>query len=369
MPTSHPLSITTPAQNAALSAAQRKFNQLLKKIDANKARLQMWQDGRLLLQQRVVSDLHPLLEKLLAQRKALTLLLDKHHASIKLAARDKKRLAQVILTLVEASLAADDDEALKVVYARHAGSDFDEDVAQEKAMAKEMLESLLGINLDEATFDQCASPEDMLRAAFAQKQQEQAAQANTAPPEPPKSKRQIANEAKREQAEKEISQSVRAVYRQLAATLHPDREPDEGERQRKTALMQRVNTAYDAGDLLGLLNLQLEIEQIDQAHLNTLSTERLKHYIKVLTDQEQELRHELLMVEQHMAEVSGMKITATTTPGKLMARLEQDMALQAHLLKKIDRDLRFLGDPRQPLGAAQLKSWLEANYDGIVADE
>ncbi len=47
------------------------------------------------------------------------------------------------------------------------------------------------------------------------------------------------------------------------AVLHPDREPDEAERVRKTELMQRVNEAYSKKDLLQLVALQLEIEQID----------------------------------------------------------------------------------------------------------
>jgi hypothetical protein len=47
----------------------------------------------------------------------------------------------------------------------------------------------------------------------------------------------------------------------LVAALHPDREPDEQERKRKTELMQRVNTSYGKKYLLLLLELQLEIEQ------------------------------------------------------------------------------------------------------------
>src|SRR3546814_14629934 len=60
----------------------------------------------------------------------------------------------------------------------------------------------------------------------------------------------------------------------------PDRESDERQRQAKTALMQRVNQAYAANDLLALLELQLEIEQIDPSHIANAGEARLKHYNK-----------------------------------------------------------------------------------------
>jgi hypothetical protein len=48
---------------------------------------------------------------------------------------------------------------------------------------------------------------------------------------------------------KEASQSARGL-RKLASALHPDRAGDEAERVRRHELMQRVNHAYDEGDLV-----------------------------------------------------------------------------------------------------------------------
>ena len=76
----------------------------------------------------------------------------------------------------------------------------------------------------------------------------------------------MAQEVRQQELVQDASRSLRAVYRQLASALHPDREQDERERQRKTRLMQRVNVAYGKQDLLQLLTLQLEIEQIDHTH-------------------------------------------------------------------------------------------------------
>ncbi len=58
-------------------------------------------------------------------------------------------------------------------------------------------------------------------------------------------------------------------------------------------MMQRVNQAHDSNDLLTLLGLQLEIEQIDAAHLSSVSPERLTHYNQILREQLADLESEL----------------------------------------------------------------------------
>jgi hypothetical protein len=80
----------------------------------------------------------------------------------------------------------------------------------------------------------------------------------------------------------EPSQSVRDIYRKLASVLHPDRETDPTERERKTALIQRANQAYGRNDLLELLTLQIETEQIDAGALADIPEARLRHYNDVL---------------------------------------------------------------------------------------
>jgi hypothetical protein len=79
-----------------------------------------------------------------------------------------------------------------------------------------------------------------------------------------KSAKTLAREALREQSALGGTKAVREIYRKLASELHPDRESDAAERARKTELMQKVNKAYEARDLLALLELQLRIEQIDR---------------------------------------------------------------------------------------------------------
>ena len=78
---------------------------------------------------------------------------------------------------------------------------------------------------------------------------------------------------------------MREVYRKLASALNPDRESDPIERERKTALMQRVNQDYARNNLLELMELQLELEHIDQDALKNISQDRLKHYNAIMKEQ------------------------------------------------------------------------------------
>jgi hypothetical protein len=88
------------------------------------------------------------------------------------------------------------------------------------------------------------------------------------------SRRSASARRRRERESVDASQSVRDVYRRLASALHPDREPDAQERERKTVLMQKANEAYAQGNLLVLLELQLAAEQIDRPHVSAVEPRR-----------------------------------------------------------------------------------------------
>jgi hypothetical protein len=111
---------------------------------------------------------------------------------------------------------------------------------------------------------------------------------------------------RRTQATQDVSQSVRDVYRRLASALHPDRELDAQARERKTALMQQANQAYAAGDLLALLELQLQAEQVDAVHAAVADQRRLRHYVEVLQEQLSELQSETSRVEAQFRSAAGL---------------------------------------------------------------
>ena len=166
-------------------------------------------------------------------------------------------------------------------------------------------------------------------------------------------RRKSAAQQRREAEAQQATQSVREIYRKLASALHPDRETDERQRAEKTALMQRVNQAYAANDLLALLELQLEIEQIDASHAATASAQRLKHYNKVLSEQLAELKSQVDDVEMGFRMEFGLEPGWGMNPRKLGEVLKQTSRQWRAELSEQQRDMRMLGD------VAATKRWLK----------
>ena len=136
--------------------------------------------------------------------------------------------------------------------------------------------------------------------------------------------------------------SVRELYRKLVSALHPDRESDPQERDKKTALMQRVNHAYDQKNLLLLLELQLE--HIDQTTINNIAAGRLNHYNKILKEQLDALEHEILHIEDTFKIQFGIPPFAKISPSAVMRNLAADITGLQHAIRELEDDLLVFQD-------------------------
>ena len=132
-----------------------------------------------------------------------------------------------------------------------------------------------------------------------------------------KSPKQQAAADKKRAEEQNITQAVRTLYMDLVKHLHPDREPDEAEKLRKTELLKRVTTAYKANELLTLLRLQLELNRIDQAHLENLAEDQLRYYNKLLREQARELEQKLVEEQMDLSDFTGKPYYYTPTPAAM----------------------------------------------------
>ena len=335
---------------APLNKDQKAFNTLIKKIDARRAELADWGEAIPLFKQRYVSELLPLRDRETALHIQLALSLDMAHGQKGVTKGEKRKLSTMIAELALLVLARKDDDQIKALYNTHSQSDFDVEEAARQNDMKSMLEEMLGMDLgDDIDLN---SPDEVMQRLESQfRAQHEAGQGQTAPRK--KTAKQLARDAQREAEEKQMSQSIREVYRKLASALHPDREPDPVERQRKTELMQRANEAYEKGNLLQLLELQLQLEHINQTHLATLGEERLKHYIKILKGQLGELEAEIQHVEYGFAAEFGLSPFERLRPHELMPMLHADLADCEINIRRVQAELDNVGDPKQ------LKAWLK----------
>ena len=349
------VSIVGPKGSPSLSKAQKLFNKLIKQIDAERKLLSTWQETIQLYQQKYVSEFDPQLQAFNALRAELVQLYDKAYAEKTFSKTDKAKLKNLICAIATELLVENDDEILKQIYNRHSQGDFDAEVAEEKNAVKSMMESMLGIKLDEDM--DFSSPEEMM-AHMGEKMQEKLAEEQQAQEERAsrrkKSPKTLAKEAKQQEEAQNISQSIREVYRKLASALHPDKEQDSLERDRKTALMQRVNVAYNNKDLLQMLELQLEVEQIDQAKINTLTEDRLKYYNKILTEQFAELSHEVGAVELSFRMRFNIPLEMPLFPKTAIRSLENDIEGIAQDIAGLKEDLVFFQSVKN------LKDWLKS---------
>ena len=182
----------------------------------------------------------------------------------------------------------------------------------------------------------------------------QAAHAAQAPrPKKANSAKASAREQRLQAEQQRMQQSVREIYRKLASALHPDREPDAAERDRKTGLMQRVNVAYAAGDLLGLLELQLEVEQLDQAGLDRMDDERIKQFNKVLAGQVAELERDNADLEYALVMDFQIEAYRRPTPQSVMLLLRDDIEALREVNSVMAQDTADFQNIKQ------LKDWLK----------
>jgi hypothetical protein len=174
---------------------------------------------------------------------------------------------------------------LIAIYDRHNLVSFQqqeqEDADDEAIFRSSVLNNLDGLAPEEAAWTETLNHEEFLHFVEDRLFGDQAAQQADRKAK----KKPSAAETKRAAEEQANHLSVREIFRKLASDLHPDREQDPVAKERKTALMQRLNQAYQANDLLALLSLQIEIEQIAAIDLKNMSEQRLAQYNKVLNEQ------------------------------------------------------------------------------------
>ncbi len=134
--------------------------------------------------------------------------------------------------------------------------------------------------------------------------------------------------------------ALRTVYRQLASALHPDREPDEAERLRKTALMSEVNAAYDRKNLSELLKLQLHIAQIDSAALSRMADDKVNAMCLLLKEQVEALEEDEAQAQFEIRHYLGVNELDHISAESLARALAIQLRDKEHEVDTLERDLR-----------------------------
>jgi hypothetical protein len=341
------IAIVVNKSDASLSNGQKTFNRLIKHIEQKRQQLAAWDAVAANYQHKYTAEMLPQQRRFLDLSAKMVLRLDRAHREMRLTGSERRKLSQVIIHLLAKLPDLRDDAELKSIYNLHSGSDYEVDLHSDLQTTRAMVEEMMGVELDD-DFD-FSSPEEVMQQASAKLRdirEQEAAAREARQSKRKKTAKQLARVVAQEAEEKDISDAIREVFRKLASALHPDREQDPVERERKNQLMQKANKAYASRNLLQLLELQLELEHIDPAALAQLSDDRLKRYNGILKDQLAELDMELVHVENRFI----MRFQVEANPFQplnshtVLRQLDIEVKNKRHTVAAMEHDLASFDD-------------------------
>ena len=341
------------SQSPELSLAQKRFNTLLMQVSTLSESIAMLEALSAKHRSSHLLAISALKQQEDAARKDLLLFLDLRLQQAEFTAAQRRSATQIILSQCEA-LAHKNDPQVQAVFNQH----HDEQEAQALAEdaragaehAKAVFEDLFGKPLHGA--QDLHTAEAVFEAGLRQYREQQQRLEDKRQAKKAK-KKPTARQLKDEQQKMDASTALRTIYRQLASALHPDREPDEAERLRKTALMSEVNAAYDRKNLSELLKLQLQIAQIDSAALGRMADDKLNAMCLLLKEQVQALQEDEAQAQfeiRHYLGVSELDHISAESLARALAIQLRDKEYDVEIL---ERDLRRIQND------AELKRWLK----------
>lgn len=341
------------------SKLQREFRRALQKVDRLKQQVRGWKEERADIDTEIARYM-ALMARVHEIGRAMVELLDRSYLDAVFSKADRKKLAALISEIAGDLIEAGNHDDLKPLYNRYSRSDFDVEAAAvdaESAAALRSMMEMFGLEFGDADVSSLdklkAFTDEQMREAEAEAEAEAAAE-DERRARRKKSAKQRAAEARREAEQRSTGKALQDVYRALAKALHPDREQDPVERARKTEVMREVNVAYEARDLLRLLELQLELEQVEAAQVDALAEERLRHYIRILEEQARQLAVELEELELPFRLELELAPSGRLAPAQVLSRVRDDAAEVKQQIATMERDLAAFQD------TARLKAWLKA---------
>jgi hypothetical protein len=357
-----------PSAQAKLTAPQQRFNDLLAQIErlsGHIQRLGAWSD------QHRYAHIQVLRESLLqaqAQRKNMLIFLHERLQTADLTVQ-QQRMARAKLRSLIGQLDVTTDPAIQALAEVYVSEEDTQEAAEEQAEAaqrlRERIEAALGQPIEKPS--QYQTPEEMMAAGMRQWQRQQ--QADDERKAAKRAARKAVKQSQKQNAAEEngheakvspppvdASSTLRTLFRHLASALHPERERDEPERLRKTALMSEVNAAYQKNDLTTLLRLQMQVMQVSPSNAPRLADDRLIAMNLLLKDQVAALEEDLDQLQSRLSREFCIRVSADADEAAMTQSLQRMQADQRHSADQLEADLRRIQNE------AELKRWLKEQW-------
>ena len=357
-----------PGDQAPLTPAQQRFNALLARIEQLSGqieRLQAWSDRH---RYAHIQALRESVQLAQAHRKSLLLFVHERLQTADFTERQQRMARGLVRGLID-HLAASADPQVQALADLYVSEEDTLEAAQEQAEAaqrlRERIEEALGQPIEKA--GQYQTPEEMMQAGMRQWQRQQEADEQRKAAKRAAKKAHKQAQKKSAAAEKgevppavlreaDAKSAIRTVFRQLASALHPDREPDEQERLRKTALMSEVNAAYEKNELSTLLRLQMQVTQVNPQNATRMADAQLIAMASLLKEQVAALEDDLDALQSRLSRELCVPVRADVDEAAMTQALQRIQADQRHNADSLAADLRRIQND------AELKRWLKEQW-------
>jgi hypothetical protein len=306
------------SKKSELSKEQKKFNKYVKAIERlTKQNAEMLTKAETYAQ-LYYSDVFPVKRALNLQNFELGKLLFQKAESVKLSKAKKYELTMILkfffdrYTEVVEELSEED----KAIYSEWSGRDYD-DFHEEKRedLLLEMEENLFdnfGINVDLIELFENSESEIEFQLKLKELLDDTAREFVENDSKQRKNKKSSKKDRDKEEVlkkELELKEtSMKSIYKTLVMAVHPDKEIDESRKEEKHTLMKEVTKAYKNKDLKRLLQLEIEVLNKENDHIEQLSEEKLAAYNATLKEQvdELELEKEMMFMNPRFAVISQL---------------------------------------------------------------
>ncbi len=326
---------------AEQTKSQKEFNRLVQKIETLEKSIVEYRETMTKIQQRALTELEPLRKQYFEQRAQLVYRFDRAYESSFFKKNEREKLTYLIQDIAFELIDAAGMEEFKPIYDKYSPEGSYDAVVEEAERINNMFSAFgadfgdeFGKHYEKKSENQETTQH---QAAFGEQHQSRE-QRN----QRPKTQKQLNREAKKELETRTGTKAVRTIYLDLVKAFHPDRETDETEKDRKTEIMQRVTEAYEKNDVLALLRLQLELERIDQSHIETLAETHLKYYNKILREQTKELEEEYQQLQLQALALGGQSAYLISNPFGLEFAFNQQVNEFKKTVKNLKKDLKDL---------------------------
>ncbi len=273
-----------------LNKRQKEFNRLTEKIEQLDLLIPELKEAYDQILERIPKELNPLVREYQTYRVEMVHIMDRTYSADLFRKIYQDKLAYLITETSFDLIVNHGFEELRPIFDRYSDVDFDSALAEYRQRNEKIEEPTALIEENALSLVDFHELDEEQKQRLKEEQRFQRAK----------------EQGKLNIEKQKTTRSVRMVYMDLVKAFHPDRETNEAEKVRKTGIMQQVTTAYQENNLMDLLKLQIELERIDQDHLENLGKDQLTYYNKVLQQQVEDLELEKEQIQQQIAAVTGL---------------------------------------------------------------